>query len=600
VRAEIGKLRRGFGLLFSRETARRLRWAFAGSILVGLAETIGLALVLPLMEIIAGESTTTGLLGRLSAFFGHPSRGDLAAILATIIVVAFITKGVLTILFRWWMLGFLYKQEADTSTELLSRYLTGPYWLHLQRNSAELIRNMNDAVTQTYTNAVNGAVSAVAELVNIAGVALVLFVLKPVPALVATLYFGLAGLVFYWSVQKRSVTAGRVMTETAFASYRAAFQSLGGVKEIKIRRKSGYFVDQYRHVRQEFAGAKRSAMFFGDLPRYVFEVVFIVGVALMTIVVFSANSSKQALAILALFVAAGSQLLPSLTRLTASASNMRVGQRGLDLVLADLAEVAGGDRVEEFGGDPIRLDGGLSVRGLCYRYPETDLDVIHDVDFDLPAGQSLALVGPTGAGKTTLVDLLIGMHSADDGWIRADGVNIEDILPRWQRSIGLVPQEVYLLDASLRSNIAFGEDESQIDEAAVANAVKLAQLQDLVEELPKGLETVVGERGTRLSGGQRQRVGIARALYLRPAVLILDEATSSLDNETEHKISETVQALHGTLTTVVVAHRLSTVQRCDRILFLNHGVVESIGTFGDVRRENPHFNRLVELADLRP
>ena len=210
----------------------------------------------------------------------------------------------------------------------------------------------------------------------------------------------------------------------------------------------------------------------------------------------------------------------------------------------------------------------------------------------------MAIVGPSGAGKSTLVDVLLGLHEPGSGRVTADGIDIASELSRWQRSIGLVPQDVYLLDDSLRANVAFGEPEGKIDETRLAEAIELAQLGELVAQLPDGLQTTVGDRGARLSGGQRQRLGVARALYLRPHLLVLDEATSALDNETERRITETIDSLHGRLTIVVVAHRLSTVRNCDRLIFLNEGTVESVGTFDEVRRDNTTFAALVDLADL--
>jgi ABC-type multidrug transport system fused ATPase/permease subunit len=209
------------------------------------------------------------------------------------------------------------------------------------------------------------------------------------------------------------------------------------------------------------------------------------------------------------------------------------------------------------------------------------------------------LVGASGAGKSTIVDIMLGLYLPSSGRVTANGTDIRTILPKWQRSLGLVPQEVYLLDDDLRANIAFGEPDDLVDETRLAEAIAGAQLDELVASLPEGLETFVGERGVRLSGGQRQRIGIARALYTRPRLLILDEATSALDNETERRIAETIHALHGSVTIVIVAHRLSTVRNCDQVVLLKDGVVTAVGGFEELQVVSPDFARMVELGNLK-
>ena len=583
-------------LLFDHATKRRIKWALAGSIVVALTETIGLALILPLMELVAGESITSGELGRIDAFFGYPDRSSLALILAAVVLAAFVAKDLFTLIFRWWMFGFIFKQEARTASDLLRRYLTGPYWLHLQRHSSELVRNMNDAVVQCYSNTVVGILSSITEVANITGVIVVLLVLKPIPAIVAAVYFGGAGFIFQHFVRPKAVRAGEEMNSSAIDAYHHTFHALGGVKEIKVRNSSRFFTDRFDVARLRYARAKRASVFYSDMTRYVFEVVFILGISLMVGIVYAGNDTTSTLAVLALFVAAGSQLLPSLTRLSASTATVRVGQQGLRIVLEDLKTIDEGASAPP--GPVFPLERSIELQGLTFRYPRSNTNVLSDLDLTVRAGESLAIVGPSGAGKSTLVNIILCLFQPDEGMILVDGTDITTNLSGWQRSIGVVPQDVYLLDTSLRENIAFGEQDGEIDDARILDAISLAQLTDLVESLPDGVRSEVGERGARLSGGQRQRIGIARALYIRPQLLLLDEATSSLDNETERLITSTIESLHGQTTTIVVAHRLSTVKHCDRVAFLNHGRLETLGTFEEVRLGNQTFSRLVDLASL--
>jgi ABC-type multidrug transport system fused ATPase/permease subunit len=243
---------------------------------------------------------------------------------------------------------------------------------------------------------------------------------------------------------------------------------------------------------------------------------------------------------------------------------------------------------------PIEKD--LVVDKICFTYASSEIPVLNEVSFTLNCGESLGVVGASGAGKSTLVDILLGLHLPSSGRLLADGRDVVTNMPGWQSGIGLVPQDVYLIDDTLAANIAFGVDASEIDHELLREVVIQSQLSHFVEGLPLGLESIVGERGVRISGGQRQRIGIARSLYARPNLLILDEATSALDNETELRISETIESLHGMLTMVVVAHRLSTIRKCDRILFLESGTVRDIGSFDELVERDPEFANLARLA----
>jgi len=583
--------------LFTEGTRRRVVYAVLGSIVVALAEVLGVVALLPLMQILTGSDTDSGLLGRLSELFGSPSRTGLAMIVSSIVFGAFVAKGVFTIAFRWWLLGFVNRQEAQTSVAMLERYMTAPYWLHLQRNTASLLRTMSEAVSQTYAGVIVGSIGIVTEVATLSGVVLALLVIMPGPTLVAAAYFGVSAYVLQRWTKRRSESAGTRLMDSSSVAYQAALQALAGVKEITVRQKADHFVGSYRATREDLADTRRMVSFLGEFPRYILEIVFTIGVALMTVASFTLTDNDAGITALALFVASGFRLLPSMVRLVAALNAVRVGRRGLSLVLADISEIQarGGSATH---GDAVVVRSAIEIEDLSFRYAGSEATVLSHVDLTIPAGTSLAVVGSSGAGKSTLIDLLLGLHEPTRGRIVVDGVDIATQLSEWQQSIGLVPQDVYLLDDTVRANIAFGEDPAGIDDTRITEVVGLAQLDDLVSDLPLGLDTLVGERGTRLSGGQRQRIGIARALYLRPELLVLDEATSALDNETERRITETIEQLRGQLTLVVVAHRLSTVRHADRLVFLNAGAIEAIGTFEEVCRTSSTFARLVELGRL--
>ena len=589
--------------VLSSGTRKRLVLAVIGSALVGLAEVVGLLMILPLMQLLTGSTADEGAVKVMANIFNTTDTNTLAIISAALVFAAFLAKGLLTVLFRWWMLGFLYREEAETSLMLLRYYVRAPYQLHLQRNSADLIRTMNDAVGTVFSFVIVGGIGALGEAATITFVLGTLLVLMPLPTVGVALYFGLTGFFFARAMRRRAVRYGQAMIDGSLAIYQGAMQTLGGVKEIKIRHKADHFLAIYRNARWDYASARRAAAFINDLPKYFMEILFIVGIALTAVVIFTNNASDEALTMLTLFVAAGFRVLPSTVRLLGATNGIRVGVGSLDLIVADMqaaSALAHETDEEERDAEPLVVRREVAVRDLRFRYQGSDEDVIRGIDLDLPAGTSTALVGVSGAGKSTLVDLVLGLHTPRSGSISVDGHDIRTRMVSWQRSIGLVPQDVYLLDDTLRANIAFGEAPDQVDEERLRQAVTRAQLDPLVAQLSHGLDTYAGERGVRISGGQRQRIGIARALYGRPSVLILDEATSALDNETERRVTEIIDSLRGSLTIIVVAHRLSTVRDCDQVVFLDQGTVEAAGSFEDVRRASDTFAHLVRLGRLEP
>ena len=591
----------GMGLLFSTGTRIRLSAALVGMVLVSALDIVGVLAMIPLMGIFTGADTTTGVLGAASNLLGEsPSELALTMLVAGIAVLAFVVKGLFTIGFRWWQLGFLAKQQADTAVALLDAYLRAPYSLHLRRNAAEFLRVMVTCVSQTYSSLVNGFLAFSAELVTVIAIAVVLVVVNPALALAALVYLGVAAGLIQWAIRRRVTKVGVELLDFAQSRDRAVLHALGAVKEVKLRNNPGPFVSEFSMARNGEAAAMRTFAFLGELPKYLMEILFIVGITLLAGGLFLTMKPGEALPMLALFGAAGFRTLPSLVRLIASSGGMRFGRAGMLQLVSELQLLDQYGVLRKPERSPVsqhRISGDVRFTDVNFAY-EAGKPVLRGVNIDIPHGSSLALVGFSGAGKSTLVDMLLGLQRPDSGTILCDGEDIHVDLPAWQNRVGIVPQEVFLLDASLRQNIVFDVADADIDKDRLQEAVRKAQLVDLVEESPLGLDTEVGERGVRLSGGQRQRIGIARALYRRPEILILDEATSALDNETERLITNTVESLHGEVTIVIVAHRLSSVRRCDQFVVMKAGRVETSGTFADVLATSADFAHMVELASL--
>ncbi|UOE42757.1 ABC transporter ATP-binding protein [Agromyces larvae] len=592
-----------FRLLFSAPTRHRLTLGTLGTVATGFADAAGVALIVPLMQLLSGAAVDQGVLRWLDELFGSPGRETLAMYLAIITFGAFFLKGVAVIGFRWWLLGFLGREEAEMSTRLLRYFLNAPYGLHLKRSSADFIRVINDAVHVVFKQSVIGVMNIISELVTIIAVSITLVILVPVPAFLLLAYFLLIVALFYSVVRPAAKHAGTRLISSIARVYEGAMHALGGIKEIRIRHKAPYFLRRYSRARHDYAAAEHTAAFLGELPKYLFEVAFILGIAGISLYIFATMTPAESVSALAALTAAGFRLLPSVTRLVSSMSTVRLGRPSYEVVLADLrdAELA---EENEAADDQVtapfaRLRRDVRFDNVTFTHDGRERPAVDNVSITVPVGESVALVGPSGAGKSTIVDLLLGLYAPESGTIRADGIEIHDMLPAWQQSVGLVPQEVYLLDDSLRANIAFGEEPEDVDPVRLAEAIDGAQLTELVAQLPEGLDTFIGERGIRLSGGQRQRIGIARALYTKPQLLVLDEATSALDNETEQRISETIANLHGTVTIVIIAHRLSTVRDCNEVIFLQDGRVAAAGGFDELQLLNDDFARLVKLGSLK-
>ena len=355
-------------------------------------------------------------------------------------------------------------------------------------------------------------------------------------------------------------------------------QAFSGIKEIKVTNAEHFFVDNYNKSYKKCATIQRQQSMLTFLPRPIMETVCICGLLLAVIIKLSTDGSDVTSFIpsLTVFAVAAFRMLPSFNRITGYMGGIMFNKPSIDAVYKDLKEIEvlmKEQEVEEKSTVDIKMQDKIAVNQVSFKYPENERLILDDASLTIPKNTSVAFIGSSGAGKTTLADLILGLFEPMKGNITVDGIDIKDHMKSWHSCIGYIPQNIYLMDDTIRANITFGIDEKCIDEAAMQKAIKEAQLEELIDSLPEGLDTVIGDRGVKLSGGQRQRIGIARALYRNPKVLVLDEATSALDNETEKEVMEAIDGLHGTRTLIVIAHRLSTIKNCDEIYEVGNGKI---------------------------
>ncbi|MGQ4494609.1 ABC transporter ATP-binding protein [Dermabacteraceae bacterium P13115] len=555
-------------------------------------------MVLPLVDLAIGKNRLPGFVNDIAAQIGLDTTAKLGVALVVVVVGIFIAKDLASIWFNWWQSGFLAKQRVATQVRMMEGFMSLSWQDYRKRSTAEMIRTMNDAVAQVYGLVVGGLIGLTTAVFTVVAIVCALFMAIPIPTLVILVYFLVGGALYMRFIRPRTLNAGNTIMETSVQGYLRALHGLGAYKEITLRHTEDYFTRNYQAVAWEGAKAGRIAGFYSMIPRYLLEILFMSAVGVLLLYMFLSGQQGDVVGALALLVAAGFRLLPNISVIITAINNIRLGSRSLDIVSREQDLTTPGLPVQH--GELVRMPFSKKIvmEDVRFRYDGADEEVIKGVSLEIPFGSSLAFVGGSGAGKTTLVDILLGLLKPTSGRVLIDGQDLFADPRAWQENAAMVAQEVYMSGWSLRENIVFDEAAEKIDDEQLALTVERAQLTDLIAQLPEGMDTLCGERGGRLSGGQRQRVGIARALYRNPAFLVLDEATSALDNETEKKITDTIDSLNGGVTVVVVAHRLSTVKNVDQVVYLENGQIAGIGSFRELQKTNEKFAQLVALGKL--
>lgn len=557
-------------------------------------EMLGAALVYVLLALVIdpGGAIELPLVGDVRSLAGDI--GD-----RTLLLSLLVGMGLFFLLRAGVQVGVTYVQQrvaqnagARLSNRFVEGYLSWPYAMHLHRNSSELIRNGHQAVKQLVSQVFVPVIRVSAELILIVGMVALLVFVAPAATGLAVLVVGGAAVLLLFLVQPRLKRLGAVSHETSRETLGALQQALQGVRDIKLLGRERYFARRYGRSRLRYARANYLYSAVTELPHTIMELALISFILLFFGVAIGTDlNSQDALSVLGLFAYAGLRIQPSLQRIITGLNNIKYSTAPLADLHTDLVAVekmsTPADDV-----DPLPFDNAIVLRDVSFKYEGTSRDALTGINLTINRGEEIGICGPTGGGKTTLVDLITGLLTPTTGEITVDGQDLRRHARRWQRNLGVVPQAVFLTDDTLRRNIALGIPDREIDEAAVNRAIELAQLTDFIGSLPDGFDTTVGERGVRLSGGQRQRIAIARALYHNPAVLVFDEGTSALDTATEAALMRAVENLRGERTIIHIAHRLSTVQNSDKVIFIEEGCVSAVGSFDELRYSNERFRQM--------
>lgn len=557
--------------IFTKQQLRYCGFIVLAMIVGAMLEAVGIGAILPLIS----------LMGQPAFLVRHPEIGHIAEALgivshtqfimfcASCLIALYLIKNAYISWETKLQIDFSMHNQIKFSTEIMNNYLCKGYLFHLDHNSATLLRNVNAGGQIIYSVMLIATFTLLTELITAFTIWLMLVV---VDAFTAVVVAGIMGAMMYGIIKafRRNISKqAKIQNDFAAGYIKCVNQGLGAIKETKVMRKEKYFLEEFSRTYQQYGEANRKYLFINQLPRMIIETMVVSGLLVMIVAKLAMGSTpEQIVPLLGVLALAAFRLMPSANRIVNLFNTIKFQQPLFYELYPELMNIK--ERQESrkesyyLSVQPkLKFEKSIQVNKLRFAYPEGREDVLRDVSFSIGKGDFAGIIGPSGAGKTTFVDILLGLLKPSDGNIKVDGQDIFDNIRSWQANLAYVPQSIYLIDGSVKENIALGVAPENIDNARIEKSLHMAELYDFVLDLPEGMETRVGERGVKLSGGQRQRIGIARALYQQPEVLILDEATSALDNDTEKSITDTILKLKGQITIIAIAHRLSTLAECD-------------------------------------
>ena len=550
-----------------------------------LLEILGIGLLVPVVAMV--QDPVPLLRNEKIAWFysisGARSPENFLLMACIGILALFIFKNGYQIFLIWIQNRFLFSRYVRKSRQLFQLYLQRPYYFHINQNSAKLLRNMQ-IIQPALTNVILPFLYLATDVMIVFAIIVLLLCNNPYATLFASVSLGTVVGVTYLIVRHKLGILGIQQANEQGSMILQIQQALGSMKETRILCRERIFYDHFTNHLLPYSQSSAQNLFIAQLPRYTNETAGVSFVLVLLVLAIYSNRGTTAFITLGLFAIATIRLLPSLSRIGGSLNSIKFYSAHLNEIFTDLFKSKNLSGIMQSEAEMTRYPilHELKFDRISFSYENNKARVLNDVTLTIRKMQTVAFVGPSGSGKTTAVDLLLGLHTPCEGRILVDGMDIQNNIRSWRRNIGYVPQQIYLADASIRQNVAFGIETSEINDKAVLRSLRIAQLDNFVKGLPGGLNAQIGEHGVRLSGGQRQRIGIARALYHDPEILVLDEATAALDNETEAYFMKSIHELSGRKTIIMIAHRLSTVENCDRIFYIKDGTILAEGTYQEL------------------
>ncbi|MEC8858917.1 MAG: ABC transporter ATP-binding protein [Pseudomonadota bacterium] len=574
----------------------KLQWLI---LLMALMEVIGVASILPFMSMVSNPNalSSDSLLAQIYQASGAASVEIFLFWSGMGVFALLALSSVTSIVTTWHIIHTGQRLGADLSIRLYQHYLLQPWLFHSTHHSAALTNNIAGECQRVMAQVINPLLQMNARIATASLLLLTVFLVNPVAASIGAVAFLLIYVCLFMTVRRRLTRLGEQASASGRRRYRLMTEGFGAIKELMLLGRQPRFINDYKTSAHNLARQQGHMNALAQIPRYLVELTAFGAVIMLVLYLLRVENgdSSTLLPLLSLYALAGFKLLPAFQQIYASLAQIRGNLPAFHTIKKDLEISQQATISISCEGEALTPKREISLEQVSLTYPGKTQAALQGVSLTIPVNHSVAFVGSSGAGKTTCVDMILGLLPPDSGTLKIDGQTITDLNRRnWQNSIGYVPQFIYLADASIRDNITLGLEADDIDEQQLQHAVSLAHIKDFVNELPDGLDTLVGERGVQLSGGQRQRIGIARALYHNPAVIVLDEATSALDNISERHIMDAIADLKQQKTVIIIAHRLSTVQHCDKIYVMDQGRLVGEGMYEELSHNNCVFKALLQ------
>lgn len=567
-------------MFLNKKEKKKLVILFAMMIVAAIFETVGIGLIVPIVAIITNPNIISEqpLLAFIYNSMNLSSYTMFIIVSVIFLLFVFILKNLYLLFFNYMQFRIILNLQVKISRELFNKYLTKPYVFHLQRNTADLLRNVNDEVPKVSQGILLSGFQLATEILVTSFILILLLMTAPLATLAVIVILGGSVALFFMVFRKKISKLGVELQKVNGRIIKWVNQGLGASKEIKVQGKESFFINAYTEQSQLKANNGRYYKMLEQAPRLFIESLLVSTVLVtMLIIILRGTNTEQLISTMALFAMSAFRLMPSINRVMGLITTIKYSKPALKVVYNDLytdSDLEFNEHANSISKSDVTRKTflqSIELENVSFSYPNQERSTISDVSLTIPIGSSVAFIGESGAGKSTIVDIILGLLTPQKGRILIDNQNLYDQKSIWQQKIGYIPQSIFLIDDTIRGNVAFGIEKDYIDDEKVWRALEQAQLWDFVMELPDQIETTVGERGVRLSGGQRQRIGIARALYHNPEILFMDEATSALDNETETEIMKSIDNLRGEKTLIIIAHRLSTIKNCDTVFHIRDG-----------------------------
>lgn len=558
------------------EKKRALQFLFL-MMLMAFMEVLGVGSIMPFLAVLGNPETVESnkYLYAIYNFFNFQNKNTFLLFLGGFALIMLLSSAMVRSIGTYAKFRFSNLRRHSLEQKLLKKYLHRPYSFFLSRNSSEISKVLLSETDLVINQAILPALNLLTYLILSVALILLLVLVDPVLAIILTSVFGIFYMLMYLTIRKYITIIGQKRDNANHKRFKITSETIGGIKDIKVLGREKIYLDSFTKPSYEFSNYNAIIQTLVEIPQFIVEVIVFGTLLAMAMYALSNDETNigTLLPVIGLYALGSLKLKPAVQNIYRSLSLMKFSISTLDNIVNDL-EVRGEFVDLNNNNQRLQLQKVLKLQNLEFTYPNTHLPALKNINIQIQANTTVGIIGTTGAGKSTLVDIILGLLSPLEGKIIVDEEELtKHNIRQWQNAIGYVPQSIFLADDTISSNIAFGIEKDSIDLKQVEQVAKMAQVHEFVSKLEKGYETIIGERGVRLSGGQRQRLGIARALYHNPELVVLDEATSALDNYTEEEVMKAIDNMSGTKTIIMIAHRLSTVERCDKIIKLENGVI---------------------------